>query len=102
METLIHADIFFFITSIFVVLLIITFGVSMYYIIPIFRDLRHLSEVARKEGDKLVGDIDELRGAVKEEGTKIKTIFDYFIGLFIKRQKINKKKKAGIKKDSNQ
>lgn len=102
METLIHADIFFFITSIFVALLVIAFGISMYYIIPILKDLRHLSDTARKEGDKIVNDIGELRGAVKEEGTKIKTLFDYFLGLFIKRQKSIKKKPVNVqKKDAN-
>lgn len=102
METLIHADIFFFITSIFVALLIFGFGIFLYYVIPILRDLRHLSDTARKEGEKLAGDIDDLRGVAKEEGMKVKTIIDYFLGLFIKRQKINRKKTATVKKTKTQ
>ena len=50
METLIHADIFFFITSIFVGLLIIGVGVALFFVIPILKDLRYLSEIARREG----------------------------------------------------
>lgn len=93
METLIHADIFFFITSIFVILLIVAFAISLFYIIPILKDMRHLSETVSNEGDKIAGDIDDLRGAVREEGVKIKSAGDYFWDLFIKRKKINRHKK---------
>ena len=94
METLIHADIFFFITSIFVIFLTVGFGIALVYIIPILKDMRHLSALAREEGDKLTHDIDSLRSAVKEEGMKAKSILDYFLALFIGRQKVNRKKKA--------
>ncbi|MEK7487804.1 MAG: hypothetical protein AAB598_00580 [Patescibacteria group bacterium] len=94
METLIHADIFFFITSIFVIFLTVGFGVALVYIIPILKDMRHLSALARDEGDKLTQDIDDLRSAVKEEGIKAKSILDYFLALFMRRQKVSRKKKA--------
>lgn len=94
MGTLIHADIFFFITSIFVVFLTVGFGVALVYIIPILKDMRHLSALAREEGDKFTQDIDDLRSAVKEEGMKAKSIIDYFLALFIRRQKVSRKKKA--------
>lgn len=92
METLIHADIFFFITSIFVALLTVGCAVALYFIIPILKDMRHLSQIAREEGNKLAGDIDALRGAVKEEGMRVKSIFDYFLDLFIRRRKSVRKK----------
>lgn len=97
METLIHADIFFFVTSIFVVFLIvgfvILFALALVYIIPILRDMRDLSNIAKKEGDKLAGDIDELRTTVKAEGGKVKSVFDYLLSLFTRRQRIKKDKK---------
>ncbi|MCR4322563.1 MAG: hypothetical protein NUV61_00545 [Candidatus Azambacteria bacterium] len=93
METLIQADIFFFITSIFVILLTAGFAVALFYVIPILKDMRHLSALAREEGDKLAQDIDALRTAAKEEGTKARSILDYFLTLFIKRRKIVRKKK---------
>jgi len=93
MGTLIQADIFFFITSISVVFLTVGFGVALMYIIPILKDMRHLSALAREEGDKLAQDIDELRSAVKEEGMKARSILGYFLALFMKRQKIERKKK---------
>lgn len=93
METLIKADIFFFITSIFVIFLTVGFGVTLIYIIPILKDMRHLSALAREEGDKLAEDLDELRSAVKEEGMKARSILGYFLTLFAKRQKVSRKKK---------
>lgn len=87
MATLIHADIFFFITTIVTIVLGILFAVVIFYIILILRDLRHISELARKGGEKLAGDLDELRETAKEEGLKIKTIFDFFLALFIRRAK---------------
>lgn len=93
METLIKADIFFFITSIFVVFLAVGFGVALMYIIPILRDMRHLSALAREKGDEFADDLDDLRTAVKEEGMKARSILDYFLGLFMRRQKVVRKKK---------
>lgn len=92
MGTLIHADIFFFITSIFVMCITVGFVVALVYIIPILKDMRHLSGIAKKEGDKLAGDIDGLRGAMKEEGKKAKSILDYFLSLFIRRGTVGRKK----------
>ena len=93
METVIKADIFFFITSIFVIFLTVGFGVALIYIIPILKDMRHLSALAREGGDKLTEDLDDLRAAVKEEGMKAKSILGYFLALIMKRQKVVRKKK---------
>ena len=94
MGTLVHADIFFFITSIFVVILAIGTGVGLFFLILILRDLRHMSALARAEGDKLVGDIEQLRGAAKEEGQKIRSVFDFMLALFTRRQGMKQKKKS--------
>ena len=98
MATLIHADIFFFITSVVTVILGILVAVALFYIVLILRDLRHISDLAQKSGDKLAGDLDELREAAKEEGLKMKTIFDFFIALLIRRAK---QKMSGKKKTDN-
>lgn len=93
METLIKADVFFFITSIFVVFLTVGFSIALIYIIPILKDMRHLSALAREKGDELADDLDDIRNAVKEEGMKARSILDYFLSLFVKRQKSERKKK---------
>ena len=111
MNTLIHADIFFFITSIFIVFLTIGFVIMLAYIVPILKNIRYISMLARKEGDKLAQDIEglrstikeeggkltqdieELRGSVKEKGVKVKSILDYFITFFSNKKKVIRKKK---------
>ena len=86
MQTLIHADIFFFITSIFVVILIIAFVIALFFIIPILKDMRAISRMAKDESEKIVKDIEDVRHTVRSEGVKAKSIFDFFLGLFMKQQ----------------
>lgn len=111
MNTLIHADIFFFITTIFIVFLTIGFVIMLAYIVPILKNIRYISALVRKEGDKLAQDIEglrstikeegskitqdieELRGSVKEKGVKVKSILDYFITFFSNKKKVIRKKK---------
>ena len=88
MDTLIHADIFFFITTIAVMFFTIGFIIFTVYFTRILNDLKHISEKMRVEGDKIIEDVGVLREKAKEEGTKIKTIFDLFLELFTRRQKL--------------
>ena len=88
MATLIHADIFFFITSIVTVVLSILLAIALFYIILILRDLRHLSGLVRKGGETLAEDMGEIRSAMIEGGTKMKSlVFDFFYRLFMQRHK---------------
>jgi len=48
METLIHADIFFFITSIAVVVLTILLIVAFFYLLQILRNFRDISDTLKK------------------------------------------------------
>jgi hypothetical protein len=93
-ETLIRADIFFFISSVFVIVLTVGCVLALFYIIPTLKNIRHISSVAKEEGDKLADDIDGLRTTVKEKGAKVKSFFDYFLTFFTGRKK-NKLKKDG-------
>jgi hypothetical protein len=54
--------------------------------------MKHISETISRESDKLVGDIESIREVVKEEGGKVKNIYDFFISLFNQRQKMRKSK----------
>jgi membrane protein implicated in regulation of membrane protease activity len=92
METIIKADIFFFITSIAVVVFTLSMIVVMFYVTRILKDMKHISETISRESDKLVGDIESIREVVKEEGGKVKNIYDFFISLFNQRQKMRKSK----------
>ncbi len=84
MNTLIHADIFFFITTI-IALIAAIFGVIVaYYIILILRYVLYIVEKVRDESDNVSDDIAELRGRIKESEIKfsaiIRTIASFFFG----------------------
>jgi hypothetical protein len=92
MSTLIHADIFFFLTSIFVGVLIIGAIIIIVLIIPILRDVRDLSRMVKNEGERIVNDIDELRDAVDKRKRGVQTILSYVAALITHRSKIRNKK----------
>lgn len=94
MENIIHADIFFFIASIAVIVFTICLIIIMFYVARILNDMKHISKTMSQEGDKLLNDIDNMREKVKEEGTKVMTIADFFLNLFVRRHKIAKEKKS--------
>lgn len=83
MRTLIHADIFFFITSIFVVVLTIVLAVAGVYFILILRDMKYISRKVKIEGEEIIGDVKELREKIREEGVGLRSIgklFGFFSG----------------------
>lgn len=61
MDTLIHADIFFFIATIATVLLAIVLIIALVFVVLILRNLHRLSQTVNKEADLIAGDIDALR-----------------------------------------
>jgi len=94
MENFIKADIFFFITSIAVVISTIGVIVVAVYVVRILRDMKHISKKVSEEGDKIIEDVEYLRETAKAEGMKIKNITDFFINLFARRHKKEKTKKT--------
>jgi len=86
METLIHADVFFFVTTIFIVVITAVILVASVYIIGILRDLREISAKAKIEGEEILVDVKNLRENVKREGANLKHISHFFSTLFKKRK----------------
>lgn len=74
MATLIHADIFFFVTAVFVVLLTIFLAVAGTYFVLILRDMKEISRKVRAEGEEIIEDVNELRKKIKEEGAGLRGI----------------------------
>ena len=87
MENIIKADIFFFITSVAVAIFIVGMIIVMIYVIRILNDMKRISKTILKESDKLANDMDSLRGAIKSEGAKARTIANFFLKLFSRRRK---------------
>ena len=67
MQTLIHADIFFFVTTIVEVLVAIALIIVLVYIAVILADIRELSRTIKKEGAEIVDDVHAFREEIKEE-----------------------------------
>ena len=88
MQTLIHADIFFFITSIVTVLMGIGMVIILIFVILILKNLYRLSETVNTEAGFIAKDIDDLR--TKAKGFSWVIAFQLFKKFFIKRF-INKK-----------
>lgn len=72
MESLIKADIFFFVSTISLVVLSLLFAVVLGLIIKILRDISDVAEMTKREVAGLVDDIHEIRSDVKS-GVKATT-----------------------------
>jgi len=86
MITLIHADIFFFVTAIFVVLLTIFLAVAGTYLVLILRDMKEISKKVKTEGGEIIEDVKKVREKIEEEGAGLAAIGRMF-GLFSKKRK---------------
>ena len=80
MSEVVHADIFFFITSVAVCLITAGALVALYFFVGILRDVRAIAAKVRKASDELERDFEHLRGEVKAEGMRVRTVFDIFLG----------------------
>jgi len=94
MESFIHADIFFFVTTIAIVILSLALVVILIYIIQIVRDVKEISAKVREEGDRILTDVGELRESLKANGSKFSSLAK-LIALFFLRGK--RKRKASKK-----
>ena len=90
METLIHADIFFFITTIWVVIISAVLVIILWNVAYIVNDLRHISRKIREGSDALSEDLHDLRTVIHTEGANFNNIWKYFKRLFSHRQRSKK------------
>lgn len=90
MNTLIHADIFFFVTTIWVVIISAIFVIILWNVAYIVNDLRHISRKIREGSDVFAEDLHDLRTVIHTEGANAGKIWKYFKHLFSRRQ--NRKK----------
>lgn len=74
-------DIFFFITSVAVVLLTVLLAVLVIYIIKISNDIKYISGKAKNEADFIAQDLSELRQNIKDKGAKMKFFYNFFSNL---------------------
>lgn len=85
------ADIFFFITTVAVVVFSLLGAVMLFYGIKIARDIQKIAEIARRESEEIIKDIDDVRGAFKQKVVSLIGILSS-IGLFRKKKRSKSKK----------
>ncbi len=85
MDTLIHADIFFFISAVATVILTLLFIVALYYLIRILKDFSEISDTLKRGVDKASGHLDDLVDMLMSNA-----LFRFFFGK--KRTRKNSKK----------
>jgi len=100
-ESLIHADVFFFISTISLVLLTIGAGIALFYLIRILRNAREISDKIKVESGEILADSKRLRAALRDEGLKWKHVAHLIRGFFVrdmekKSAKREKKAKAEV------
>ncbi len=93
MSTLIHADIFFFVTTIIVVLVGIALTIALIYLAKVFSDIREITKQVKEETILFRGDIAGLRADVKREGFRLERLMTFFKTL-IKRSRSSSKRSA--------
>lgn len=71
MNTLLQANIFFFINSIFNVLLIILLICIIYYLVPILRDFREIMKKAKETSHNAMNTIDKVQDDLGSEARAV-------------------------------
>lgn len=94
MNPIIQANIFFFITSIAVVLISLLVVVLLIYLVLVIKDFRGVSRRVKQETDLIAMDIDSARAHIKEKGASISSVFDFFKDLAGKPKSHTKKKQS--------
>ena len=91
MATLIHADIFFFVTTIVVVIVGIALTVALIYFAKVLSDVKDITKQVKEETVLFRQDIGELRSDVKREGFRIERFMMFVKNLFKKEKPRSKK-----------
>ena len=82
MDTLIHADIFFFVTTIVVVAVGIILGIALVYLIRILGDVKKVSKKVKEGAEVLSDDLSDLRNNLKEDGGQLRGFLKSLLRFF--------------------
>ena len=92
MQSLIHADIFFFVTTVALILISICLTIALIYIIRILRNIFEVSNTVKSEGAEIISDIREISTNLREKTSGV----GFGVGLsFLKRlfSSLNRRRK---------
>ncbi len=93
MDSLLKSDIFFFITSVCVVVVSSLLAYALVYIVGILRDVKRLSTRIDKESERIIEGINTIQGSVTDRLMRT----SLFRGLFgVKKKTVHKKKDKSV------
>lgn len=92
MNTLIHADIFFFISTICFILVTIALIIVLVYVIKILRDVSELTRKVKEESIEIIDDVRALREDIETKGFGISRLVKFFGKLYLKRRRSARKR----------
>ncbi|MBI5134194.1 MAG: hypothetical protein HZA81_02295 [Candidatus Taylorbacteria bacterium] len=90
-ESLIHADIFFFISTVALVLISIAIVVASVYVIKILRNVKEVTDKMNAESSEIISDLKKLRANLRDEGVKWKHVADLARNFFVRKGKSARK-----------
>ena len=100
MDSLIKADIFFFITTIAIFVLRVLFAVLLFYAISFMRNMQKASEDIKEEIDAILVMVKNTREMVQEKGAVLGTLANTFLPK--QKVKVTRKKSASKKNETNE
>ena len=80
MGELVHADIFFFVTTVAVMVVATILAIALVYAIGILRDVRAIVRRMRQASESLESDFNALRHSVQQKGAKAHMLVDMVLG----------------------
>ena len=87
MDTFLKADIFFFVTTICVILVTILFLVILFYLIRVLKNIDFLAKKIKEEGSEIIEDAHNIRIDLKSGAKKASTLFSVLSFFNRKRKK---------------
>lgn len=82
-SNIIHADIFFFVTTIAVGVLTIVLLLIFLYVFKIVRTVEYMVQKVKVEGEQVIDDLSELREQIKEKGSSVSKISTWAISALL-------------------
>ena len=91
MNTLIHADIFFFVTTVVVIIVGIALTIALIYLAIVLSDIKEITKQVKEEAILFREDVGQLRGDIKKEGFRVERFMMFLKTLFKKTDTRSKK-----------
>lgn len=86
------SEVFFFVTTVCIVIISMLVAVAVFYFIKILVDLKQVSKEVKEESHLIIEDAKEMRESFKNNGGLFKTLFYFFTNNKSKRSKSKNKK----------